>query len=107
MGCLPWRGRCPTSRHIVVYDKNTWGPMVSWIDVIWTDVAREKIAAHGVREHEVEQVLMDPAEETTCRTTGLPLARGWTEAGRPLVVVYRWVDAVTVEPITAYEPERN
>lgn len=75
-----------------------------WIDIIWTDRFLEKIAEHGVSQDEVEWVLMEPAVEDFSRSTGLPLARGLTEAGRPLVVVFRWIDEITVEPITAYEP---
>ena len=32
---------------------------------------------------------------------------GYTSAGRRLAVVYEQVDAVTVYPITAYEPEEQ
>jgi len=79
--------------------------LMPWIDIIWTDIALEKIAAHGVDQADVERVLMEPTQETISRRSGLPLVRGFTDTGRPLVVVFRWVDAITVEPITAYEPD--
>ena len=75
-----------------------------WIDIIWTDTARTKIAQHGVSEGEVEDVLTQDIQPETSRRSGRPLVRGETEAGRPLVVVYEQVDAITVQVITAFEP---
>jgi hypothetical protein len=37
------------------------------------------------------------------RSSGLPVAFGHLMDGRLVIVVYRWVDQVTVQPITAYE----
>jgi len=60
-----------------------------WMHAIYTDTAQRKLAEHGVSEDEVEQVLQGAQHYTTSRSSGLPLAQGWTEAGRWLVVVYR------------------
>lgn len=37
------------------------------------------------------------------RSSGLPVAFAHLMDGRLVIVVYRWVDQVTVQPITAYE----
>jgi cephalosporin hydroxylase len=71
---------------------------------ICPDLAREKLAAHDIDEDEIEQVLQSAHVDTTSRSTGMPLARGWTDAGRWLVVIDRVVDGIPVEGITAYEP---
>jgi hypothetical protein len=39
------------------------------------------------------------------RSVGRPVAVGLTPAGRGVLVVYDWLDDVTVYPITAYEVE--
>jgi hypothetical protein len=75
-----------------------------WVDVIFTDVAQEKIAAHDVSMDEARQVLENAELYTTSRSSGWPLAQGWTRAGRWIVVVYRELDSVTWEVITAFEP---
>ena len=75
-----------------------------WMHPIFPDLAREKLAAHDIDEDEIEQVLQSAHVDTTSRSTGMPLARGWTDAGRWLVVIDRVVDGIPVEGITAYEP---
>ena len=75
-----------------------------WLDIIWTEEATEKIAAHGVRSDEAEYVLMH-GRHMTSHSSGRPLAVGRTEAGRWLIVVYQQVDTITALPITAYEPD--
>lgn len=75
-----------------------------WIHAIFTDTARAKIAEHGISEDEVKQVLEEADVHTTSRSSGLPLAQGRTAAGRWLVVVYRELDPITWEVITAFEP---
>jgi len=75
-----------------------------WMHAIFTDLAREKLAEHGISEGEVEQVLHEASEHTTSRSSGMPLAQGWTPAGRWIVVIYRELDEITAEVITAYEP---
>jgi uncharacterized DUF497 family protein len=76
-----------------------------WRHLIWTDIACEKIAAHGVSEHEVEEVVLTARCMTFSRSSGLPLYIGHTHAGRRLCVVFREVDEVTIEILTAYEPQ--
>jgi hypothetical protein len=48
-------------------------------------------------------VISHPEFEDLSRSSGLPVAFGHLMDGRLVIVVYRWVDQVTVQPITAYE----
>jgi len=74
-----------------------------WLYAIFTETACEKIAQHGITEDEVETVLQEAEQHTTSRSSGLPLAIGWINEGRRLIVVYRKLDRITCEIITAYE----
>lgn len=78
-----------------------------WLHVIWTDIAQEKIAAHAVTEAEVEHVVLHVEATNQSRSTGRPIFIGRTQAGRRLCVVCEWLDEVTVEIITAYEPQQR
>jgi uncharacterized DUF497 family protein len=75
-----------------------------WLSIIWTERAERKIAQHGVSPQEVVEVLEDPLHTTSSASSGLPLAFGFTAAGRWLVVVYEPIDAATVSIVTAFEP---
>lgn len=74
-----------------------------WWHIIWTDRATVKIKEHGLGRAEVEYLLMHPLEETVSRSSGLPAVRGRSKRGREIFVVFRQHDAITIEPITAYE----
>ncbi|MCC6580139.1 MAG: BrnT family toxin [Phycisphaeraceae bacterium] len=80
-----------------------------WVDILWDDHPDgnvEHIGEHGITPEEVRQVLEDPGtDHSRSASSGRPLAMGFTAAGRFLVVVYEEIDAVTIRPITAYEPE--
>jgi uncharacterized DUF497 family protein len=78
---------------------------MAWVEVLWTDANRRHIAEHGIHVAEVEHVLRHPLQTTVSRTTGRPVAVGLTPAGRGVLVVYDWLDDVTVYPITAYDVE--
>lgn len=78
---------------------------MDWLEVIWTDENEAHIAEHGITPDEVEHVLTHRIATETSRTTGRPVAFGYTLVGRYLGVVYEEIDAVTVYPITAFEPE--
>ena len=64
------------------------------------------IAEHGITQEEVEEVLNDPGTSFgVSQSSGLPMAFGWTLAGRHLTIVFERVEAdpPTVRPVTAYE----
>jgi len=75
------------------------------LDIIWTDDTIAHLAEHDVSLEEAEEVLQEPTIITTSRSSGRPIAFGFTRAGRQLAVVYETVDHITVYPITAYEIE--
>ncbi len=62
---------------------------------------------HCATKEEVEDVLENPLDEDTSRSSGRPVAFGYTSTGRHLMVVYEQIDADTVYPVTAYEVPRR
>jgi len=78
------------------------------LEVIWTtgpDGNLEHLAEHGVTREEAQEVLANPVFTDISRSTGRPIAFGFTRTGRKLAVVYERVDRVTVYPITAFDVE--
>ena len=61
------------------------------------------IDGHGITKDEVREVLCDPIAKETSRSSGRPIAFGFTSTGKSLAVVYEMVDEDTVYPVTAYE----
>jgi uncharacterized DUF497 family protein len=81
---------------------------MEFLTIIWDDGPGgnvEHVAEHGLTPEDVEEVLNDPTERTTSRTSGGPLYRGLTSDGRYLTVVFERVDRDTIRPITAWEEE--
>lgn len=77
-----------------------------WYDFIWNDepggnVAH--IADHGITPEEVEYVICNPVETQISRSSGRPIATGYTAAGRLIIVVYEEIDDCTIYPVTAFE----
>ena len=73
---------------------------------LWTDVAEQHTAAHGVTRREFEEIVTRPTHTRLSRSSGYPIAFGRTSAGRYLACVYEIIDDITVLPVTAYEPEK-
>lgn len=71
----------------------------------------QHIQEHGLSTDGVEQVLFDPASETTfSRSSGERITFGFTSDGSYIAVVWEHVmdDPLTMRPITAYEvPEKR
>lgn len=65
----------------------------------------DKCAQHGLTQDDVENVFARPTKRTRSRSSDFPLWKGRALDGREVVVVFEWVDEVTVFPITAYVPE--
>jgi uncharacterized DUF497 family protein len=79
-----------------------------WYDIIWNYEPGgnvEPIAEHGLAPEDVEEVIFNPLDETTSRSSGRPVVTGYTADGRLILVVYEQVDDVTIYPVTAYEVE--
>ena len=73
----------------------------------WDDFNRGKIAAHGVTVSEVEEVVADDLSvPDVSRSSGRPILKGYTLAGRYLVVVYDLLDddPLRLYPVTAFAP---
>lgn len=67
----------------------------------------QHIARHNVTLEEVEDVLRNPTDMDTSRSSGRPVVFGDTGAGRHLIIVYEMIDDATVYPITAYDVPRR
>jgi len=79
-----------------------------WYDIIWNYEAGgnvEHITEHGLATEDVETVICNPLEKKISRSSGRPVAAGYTADGRLIFVVYEEIDECTVYPVTAYEVE--
>ncbi|NBS34215.1 MAG: DUF4258 domain-containing protein [Planctomycetia bacterium] len=74
-----------------------------FFDFIWLEAVRDKLAEREISTDEIEAIVSHPEFEDLSRSSGLPVSFGHLPDGRFVIVVYRWVDHVTVQPITAYE----
>lgn len=75
---------------------------------VWPDEIVEHLAEHGLTPDDFEHVLGNPTEKGTSDSSGLPAAWGYTEDGRFIIAVYRELDDMSIQPVTAYEvPERR
>ncbi len=79
-----------------------------WYDFIWNTGENGNaahMAEHGVDIADAESVVCHPLEVCRSRSTGRPIAIGWSSDGRLIAVVYEQLDPVTVYPVTAFEVE--
>jgi len=74
---------------------------------VWSDSSVNHLAEHGVTPEEFESVVQNPESTGNSRRTGRPYAVAFTDDGRELLCVYEMLDAMTVEPITAYELDED
>ena len=65
----------------------------------------DKCAQHGLTQDDVEDVFASPTRKMISRSSGRPLWEARRSDGRRVVVVFEWIDDVTVYPITAFSPE--
>ena len=64
------------------------------------------IAEHGLTREDVEKMSCFGVHELDIsRSSGLPIALGFTLTGEYLCIVFEWVDEDTVYPVTAYALE--
>lgn len=83
---------------------------MAFIDLIWDldddaegNVAH--IAEHDLTKDDVLWVLNNPVSRGTSRSSGRPLAYGYTQDDVYIAVVYEEVDEGRVYPLTAYPVE--
>lgn len=80
---------------------------MAYYDFIWDEWNERKIADRGLSRHEVEDVICNPEALDASRSSGRPIALGYTATGRFIAAIYEMVDGATVYPITAYEIENE
>lgn len=81
---------------------------MAWYDFVWSYEPGgnvEHIAGHGLSIEDVEAVICTPLAMKISRSSGRPIAAGYTRDRRLIVVVYEMLDDVTVYPVTAFEVE--
>ena len=76
---------------------------IIWDDEGYPDGNVEHIAEHGLSPEDVEYVLATPTSEGVSRSTGLPIAWGYTSDGTYILVVYESVFQDTIRVVTAYK----
>jgi hypothetical protein len=72
-------------------------------DFVWTDENIDHIAEHGIAQSDFESVVCYPHSKGFSRSSGLPIAWGYTADGRYIMAVFEELDDVTILPVTAYE----
>ena len=70
---------------------------------VWDEENEDHIAQHGVTKDEFEEVVCNPEWTGRSRSSGQPIARGWTSTGKYLLCVWEDLDDTRVYTITAYE----
>jgi hypothetical protein len=70
---------------------------------VWTSEIIEHLAEHDVSPEDFEDIVSNPESEDVSRSTGNPLAFGFTADDRYLCCVFKRLDEDTIEPVTAYE----
>lgn len=76
---------------------------MAYFEFIWIDSVVEKLLEREISTEDIVGIMSAPAGQDLSRSTGLPVAFGHLADGRFVIVVYRWLDQFTVQPITAYE----
>jgi uncharacterized DUF497 family protein len=74
-----------------------------YYEFIWTDTAIEHLDEHDVSAEDFEDVVTNPISVGRSRSSGLPVAFGYTSDGRYVMAVYKMLDEMTVLSVTAYE----
>ena len=74
-----------------------------YFEFVWNDEIKNHISQNDISSHDFEQIVCNPKSESRSRSTGLPIAFGYTADGRYMMAVYELLDDVTVLPVTAYE----
>lgn len=71
----------------------------------WDDENEAHLAEHDVSIDEFAEVVCAPDFVEESRSSGRPIAFGYTSTGKYLACVYELLDEATVYAITAFEPE--
>jgi len=74
-----------------------------YFDFIWTEEITAHRAENGISQEDFEKVVVSPERVGKSRSSGNPIAWGYTEDGRYIIAVYQKIDYATVLPVTGYE----
>ncbi len=77
-----------------------------WFELLWDGENDEHIAEHGLTIEDVEYAVENSIKTHVSRSSGRPMIEGYTPDGRVIMVVFEYLDDVTIYPVTAYEVER-
>ena len=72
---------------------------------VWDDENEAHLEEHGVSIEEFAEVVCDPDRVDRSRSSGRPIAFGYTSTGKYLACVYELLDEDMVYAITAYDAE--
>ena len=75
---------------------------MEWLDVYWDMETEAHIALNHLSREDYENALCNPVSEEGSDSSGRPLRFGFAVDGRKIVVIFEWIDSITVLPITAY-----
>jgi uncharacterized DUF497 family protein len=83
-----------------------------FLRVLWDDPQDphgnvQHIAEHGMEIADVEEVLAGPSSEGVSRSSGLPVAWGYTLEGIYIIVACEQIDEDSIRVITAYPVEED
>jgi len=70
---------------------------------VWTPDIVTHLAEHDISPEEFEEVVTNPDYEDISRSTGNPVAFGWTATERYLCCVFKRLEDDLIEPVTAYD----
>jgi uncharacterized DUF497 family protein len=79
---------------------------MNFLQVIWDYEEGgnvEHIDEHDLTPEDVEFVLKQAGEQEASDTSGRPCVFGYTPADEYIIVVFEWIDEITILPVTAYE----
>lgn len=74
---------------------------------LWDDSTLSHLQENGVSAEKFEEVVSSAEYVTKSNSSQRPATIGYTQEERLLVCVYEFVDAETILPITAFEPEKE
>ena len=78
---------------------------MAYYEFLWTDEIIDHLAQHGVSPEDFERIVCHSRVRGRSRSSGDPVAWGYTDDGRYIIAVYELIDELTVLPVTAYEIE--
>ena len=72
-----------------------------WYLFLWDPETEDHLAQHAVTPDEFEAVVCNPDSVGESRSTGRPIAFGYTSTGKYLACVYELADADTGAPVSS------